>query len=109
MDGPFLGAFRSAIESGRFETLADLYAPRATFEGFLPGGVREASGPAAIVAQIRDRARALAKPRRMEADPGDDGRRGDPARRSARADPPGPQGPPCQMGASSATGHTPSC
>lgn len=52
MDGPFLGAFRSAIESGSFETLADLYAPDATFEGFLPGGVREATGPAAIVAEV---------------------------------------------------------
>jgi hypothetical protein len=39
MDGPFLGAFRSPIESGRFETLADLHVPDATFEGFLPGGV----------------------------------------------------------------------
>jgi Phosphotransferase enzyme family len=52
MDGLFLDAFRAAIESGRFETLADLYAPDATFEGFLPGGVREAAGADAIVAQL---------------------------------------------------------
>ena len=52
MDSPFLDALRSGIESGRFETLAGLYGADATFEGFLPGGLREAKGPAAIVAQV---------------------------------------------------------
>ncbi len=52
MDTEFLRAFRSAIETGDFERIADAYAADATFEGFLPGGVREANGPMAIAAHL---------------------------------------------------------
>ena len=48
MDSEFLGALRSAIDNGDFQRMAGIYAADARFEGFLPGGVREATGPAAI-------------------------------------------------------------
>ena len=54
MDSAFLDAFRSAVDSGDFRGMAALYAADARFEGFLPGGVREAVGPAAIAALLAD-------------------------------------------------------
>jgi hypothetical protein len=35
---------RAAIESGTLRSLADLYTADAVFEGYLPGGIREAAG-----------------------------------------------------------------
>lgn len=52
MDSEFLTAFHAAIETGDFGQLAPLYAVDATFEGFLPGGVRAATGPAAILGLV---------------------------------------------------------
>jgi hypothetical protein len=52
MDSEFLRALRSAIQSGDFHQMADLYAADATFEGFLPGGIRQAVGPAAIAEMV---------------------------------------------------------
>jgi hypothetical protein len=54
MDSDFLVAFRSAIEGGDFRPFADLYAADATFEGFLPGGVRAARGPGPITGMLAD-------------------------------------------------------
>src|SRR5438876_54791 len=42
MTTEFSVAFRAALESGRLTGLADAYAPDAAFEGYLPGGLREA-------------------------------------------------------------------
>jgi hypothetical protein len=52
MDTGFLSAFRSAIETGDFQRFAGAYAADARFEGYLPGGIREANGPRAIAAQL---------------------------------------------------------
>jgi len=52
MTTEFSVAFRAALESGRLTDLADAYAPDAAFEGYLPGGLREAHGPRAIVAEL---------------------------------------------------------
>ena len=52
MESEFLAALRSAIETSNFRQMTGLYASDATFEGFLPGGIREAAGPDAIAAML---------------------------------------------------------
>src|SRR5258705_6658382 len=54
MDSEFLRALRSAKDTGAFQRMAGIYAAAATFEGFLPGGVREATGPAAIADMLAE-------------------------------------------------------
>src|SRR5262245_29318087 len=43
---------RAAIEAGTLRSLTDLYASDAVFEGYLPGGIRDAPGPTAIVDEL---------------------------------------------------------
>ena len=57
-----LHVLRAAIESGTLRSLKDLYAADAVFEGYLPGGVRDASGPRAIVNEL---ARDIDRPARI--------------------------------------------
>jgi len=71
IDSDFLAALRSAIETGDFEQLAGIYAGDATFEGFLPGRVREATGPAAITGRL---AHELGPLPTLVAGPGNSGR-----------------------------------